>query len=102
MTELLQYWSFVHHGLPDYACFRNGEFLFVECKLGHEQLSTLQKKCIGKLQNLGFTVEVHKLVEDCTKRREATVELLTGFTWVLEKQTTLRDTLFKARKWAVA
>ena len=77
----------VHHGMPDYLFFRRGELLFVECKLGHEQLSERQKKCIRRLQDLGFKVEVHKLVEDCTKVRD--VQVIGGVKTVVARQERL-------------
>ncbi len=93
--ELLEYYCAVHHGLPDFLCFRNKEFLFVECKLGHEQLLPGQKICIQKLQKLGFKVEVHKLVQDCTKTRLALVDLEEGEKIVIEKQLRLTKKLMK-------
>lgn len=88
--EELQYLCAVHHGMPDFVCFRNGKFKFVECKLGHEQLSMRQKKCIKKLQQLGFEVEVHKLVEPGTKLRTAMVNPMNNDKRVIEKQQRLK------------
>ncbi len=88
--EELQYLCSVHHGMPDFICFRNGEFKFVECKLGHEGLSERQKTCISKLRGLGFMVEVHKLVDHCTKTRLATVNIAERRKQVIEKQMGLR------------
>jgi len=73
----LQYLCVVHHGMPDFLCYRDG-FKFVECKLGHEQLSKVQKLCIPLLKKLGFPVEVHKMVFDCTKDRVALVNIKNG------------------------
>ncbi|MFH1510984.1 MAG: VRR-NUC domain-containing protein, partial [Candidatus Woesearchaeota archaeon] len=87
--ETLQYLCDVHHGMPDFICFRDGKFKFVEAKLCHEQLSKAQKKCIRKLQDLGFSVEVHKLVDKRTKARSAMVNLSNGSRLVLEKQAVL-------------
>jgi hypothetical protein len=87
--EQLQYLCHVHHGMPDFLCYRLGEFKFVECKLCHEQLSLGQKKCIARLQQLGFTVEVHKLVDERTKARVSRVSLATGRKSVVERQTNL-------------
>jgi len=88
--ELLEYSCAVHHGLPDFLCFHKAQgFRFIECKLGHEQLLPSQKKCIRKLQKIGFEVEVHKLVEDCTKTRLALVDLEEGERVVIEKQLRL-------------
>jgi len=92
--EYLQYLCSVHHGMPDFICYRSGKFKFVECKLGHEQLSHRQKACIRRLKGLGFTVEVHKFVDHCTKTRRAIVDLRDGSKSILEKQMTL------TQKWA--
>ncbi|MFH0978387.1 MAG: DNA polymerase domain-containing protein [Candidatus Woesearchaeota archaeon] len=89
LLDYLHYLCDVHHGMPDFICFRNGVFKFVECKLGHEQLSVRQKKCIAKLQEIGFVVEVHKLVESCTKARIAQVNLAEGTKVVFERQARL-------------
>ena len=87
--ELLQLFCAVHHGMPDYFCHRKGEFKFVECKLGHEQLSRLQKRCIARLKAEGFTVEVHKLVFPETKLREADVDIDTHAKSVRDRQLRL-------------
>lgn len=85
--ELLEYLCAVHHGIPDFLAFHSQQgFRFVECKLGHEQLSARQKACITKLQELGFEVEVWKLVEECTKLRHAEVDLESGEKRVVERQ----------------
>jgi hypothetical protein len=91
--ELLQYLCAVHHGMPDYLCHRSkdGAWKFVECKYLHEQLSARQKTCIAKLQSLGFTVEVHKIVDHRTKLRHASVNLKTGIKTVKEKQLKLNS-----------
>jgi hypothetical protein len=94
--ELLQYLSVVHHGMPDYICFRNKEFKFVECKLAHEQLQESQKKCIPKLLQLGFSVEVHTLVDPCTKARGAVVDLETGEKIIHDTQLTIARSLRQA------
>ena len=88
--QRLQLLCQVHHGMPDFLCYRGGAFLFVECKLGHEQLSDRQKTCIQKLHELGFTTEVHKLVFDA-KAREWLKDLQTGEKEVLEKQLRLKQ-----------
>jgi DNA polymerase elongation subunit (family B) len=85
----MQYISTVHHGMPDFLCFRKGEFKFVECKLGHEQLSKRQKKTITKLQQLGFRVEVFKLSEACTKTIRSTLNVNNGTKRVFAKQLTI-------------
>lgn len=95
--EKLEYLSFisrVHHGIPDYFCHRkveqNVEYKFIECKLGHEQLSSLQKKCIKILLFKGYVVEVHKTVFDCTKLRSAYVNLYTNEKRIIEQQMRLK------------
>lgn len=95
--ELLQYLCHVHHGMPDYICYRkkDGRWKFVECKLYHEQLSKRQKTCITKLQALGFTVEVHKLIDHRTKTRKADVDLATGRKSVKEHQLKLNSRRIK-------
>jgi len=47
--EFLRYICDLHHGMPDFLCFRNGKFKFVECKLGYESLSQRQKKMYTKI-----------------------------------------------------
>jgi DNA polymerase elongation subunit (family B) len=88
--ETLQYYCSVHHGMPDFLCYRRGEWKFVECKLIHEQLSAKQKKCIARLQALGFPVEVHKVVDHQTKAREAEVDVISGEHTVVEEQAVIR------------
>lgn len=78
-----------HFGLPDFIVFKK-TFVFVECKLGHEQLSQRQKLCIQRLVKLGFTVEVYKLVDDCTKVRKAWVNIFSNEKQILEKQLRLK------------
>jgi len=90
VLEELQYLCSVHHGMPDFLCFRGGQFLFVECKLEYERLSKRQKLCIQKLQKMGFSVEVHRLVGDPTKTREAVENVLSGERIVTERQLTLK------------
>jgi hypothetical protein len=91
--EVLQYLCAIHHGIPDYLCYRKKdgkkEWKFVECKLMHEQLLPGQKACIPKLQQMGFHVEVHKLIDYRTKTRRAGVDLKTGTKKILEKQMKL-------------
>jgi len=76
-------------GMPDFICFRDNKFKFVECKFKHEQLSKTQKLCIKKLQKLGFTVEVHKLVGHETKTRLAQINLHTNQKKIIARQMTL-------------
>ncbi|MBI4450737.1 VRR-NUC domain-containing protein [Candidatus Woesearchaeota archaeon] len=89
--QLLRYLSAVHHGMPDFICYHPclKQLKFVECKLGHEQLSPRQMLTIQRLQQAGFTVEVHKLVEPCTKDRVAKLDVVFGGKTVLEKNLTM-------------
>jgi len=73
-------------GMPDFICYRRKIWKFVEAKLGHEQLSPTQKRCIAKLQQLGFKVEVHKIAMPETKARVADVNLLMRTREVRERQ----------------
>jgi len=84
--QLLQYWCAVHHGMPDFICYRKGRFKFVECKFKHEQLSKRQKLCIQKLQALGFKVEVLKFVDPSTRTIRARINYKTKEKIILEKQ----------------
>lgn len=87
-TEELLYLCAVHHGLPDFICFRNG-FKFVECKRGYEPLRKGQKKCIARLQEMGFLVEVHILADYATKTTKAVLED-SGKKRILEKQVSIK------------
>ena len=91
MLDILGYFSYVHHGIPDFLCYnpQTKEFKFVECKLGHEQLSPRQVLTIQKLHHIGFTTEVHKLVDACTKTRKAEVNIALNKKNVVEKEMTL-------------
>ncbi|HZX45574.1 MAG TPA: DNA polymerase domain-containing protein [Candidatus Nanoarchaeia archaeon] len=89
LPEELEYMSNVHHGMPDYICYRNGKFKFVECKLQYELLSDKQKKCLMKLKGMGFDVEVHRLVDRRTKAREAMVDVVNGGKMIMEVQNRL-------------
>ncbi|HIK01501.1 TPA: VRR-NUC domain-containing protein [archaeon] len=95
LLEKLQYYCSVHFGFPDFICYKNGEWKFVECKLGYEPLSETQKKCIMELQVLGFNVEVHKLVSSHTGTRSAMVNLKGSGKIVTRKQLTLNNRLFR-------
>ena len=92
MLDFLCYLCTVHHGMPDLVCYNPAlkQFKFVECKLGHEGLSSRQVLTIQRLQENGLNVEVHKLVEECTKTRKAEIDLRTKQKKVLEKEMTLR------------
>ncbi len=90
--DLLCYLCTVHHGMPDLVCYNPTlqQFKFVECKFGHEQLSSRQVMTIKRLIDAGFNVEVHKLVEECTKTRKAKINLATKDKKVLEREATLK------------
>lgn len=89
--DFLCYLCTVHHGMPDLVCYNpaSQEFKFVECKLGHEGLSNRQVITIKRLVDAGFNVEVHKLVDDCTKTRKAEIDLIANKKRILEKQLTV-------------
>jgi predicted RNA binding protein YcfA (HicA-like mRNA interferase family) len=87
--EYLQYLCHVHHGMPDFICFKNNSFKFIECKLIYETLSNKQKKCIKKLKNMGFPVEIHRLVDKRTKARVAIVNHSNKEKRILERQETI-------------
>ncbi|HLD33612.1 MAG TPA: VRR-NUC domain-containing protein [Candidatus Nanoarchaeia archaeon] len=88
--EYLMLLCAVHHGMPDFLCYRNGVFKFVECKVGYESLSKRQKVCINKLLQLGFAVEVHKIVEKQTKTRVADLNVVTGMKTIKDVQKGLK------------
>ncbi len=88
LHEHLEYINKVHHGMPDFLFFGKS-FRFVECKLQYEQLSSVQKKTIKKLIELGFDVEVHKVVDKRTKTRKASVYIFNGSKEVIERQAIL-------------
>jgi len=88
--EHLRYLCAVHHGMPDLLCYRRKEWKFVECKFLHEQLGPRQKKTLPILRQMGFAVEVHKLVDHRTRTRVADVNIITGQMIVIEKQDGLR------------
>lgn len=94
--ELLQYLCAVHHGMPDFLCYRERagvrEWKFVECKFRHEALHTRQARCILTLASLGFRVEVHRIVGPETKVRSSLVDISEhglGARQVGERQLTL-------------
>jgi hypothetical protein len=86
--ELLQYLCEVHHGMPDFFCHRKGECKFVECKFENEQLNALQKKCIARLMQEGYIVEVHKLTHSLL--REGYLDLETNKRVIVERQMKLK------------
>jgi DNA polymerase elongation subunit (family B) len=73
VREHLAYICRVHHGMPDFICYRDGKFLFVECKLAYETVKTGQRICAQKLTELGFEVQIHRIVHEATKVRVAYV-----------------------------
>ncbi|MCF7860999.1 VRR-NUC domain-containing protein [Candidatus Woesearchaeota archaeon] len=91
----LSYMAKIHHGMPDFLCYREGfasdsnGFKFVECKLGYEQLSDRQKTCIAKLLKRGFKVEVHKMVHGSIKLRVCKYNIITGEKKVIAQQKRL-------------
>lgn len=89
ILEELQYICHVHHGMPDFIIYKNGKFRFIECKLGYEQLSAGQIKCIQRLALLGFHTELYKLIESQTKNMIIDYNILTGDKLVIEKQLTI-------------
>ncbi len=91
--EFLQLLCAVHYGMPDFVMYRRGVLKFVECKLGHEQLNDYQKNCLPRLKKLGFIVEVWKLVDECTKTRCATINILTREKKIHEQQLKLTKKL---------
>lgn len=97
--DLLCYLCTVHHGMPDLVCYNPAlkQFKFVECKLGHEGLSDRQVTTIQKLKEAGFQVEVHKLVEECTKTRKAEIDLRTKEKRILEKEMKLTRFIYNRR-----
>ena len=80
-------WTIVN--VPDFLCYRAGEFKFVECKLDYEQLSYRQKKCIQRLHVLGYPVEIHKTVTR-SKRRLGILNIDHGRTAVTERQASMK------------
>ena len=84
--------------MPDFICYRRGRFKFVECKLGHEQLSKRQKICIKKLRQYGYAIEVHKIVDPCTKVWKAIVDIDTGKRNVIDVQLRMTKKLAGSNK----
>lgn len=89
LVDALAFLAQQHYGVPDFICYKLGQFKFVECKLMHEQLSQRQRRCIIFLVSLGFDVEVHKVVGPETKARRALVNILDGKRQVQELQLAL-------------
>ncbi|MBU0615323.1 MAG: VRR-NUC domain-containing protein [Nanoarchaeota archaeon] len=82
----LKYINSVHHGMPDFICYRHQKFKFVECKLQYESLSDVQKRCITKLQNMGYLVEVCRLMKQSARFKVVHRDVNTGKRIILEKQ----------------
>ncbi|MFH1916468.1 MAG: VRR-NUC domain-containing protein [Nanoarchaeota archaeon] len=89
-VEALQYLCDVHHGMPDFVCYKDGIFRFVECKLIYETLSLRQKRCLKKLAQLGFPVEVMRLVDKRTMKRRAVYDVQNGRRKILECQERIK------------
>lgn len=98
MFSYLQYLCKVHHGMPDFLCYRSGRFKFVECKLQYEPISERQKKCIFTLQRKGFIVEIHRLVDARTKTRYAYLNLYKKEKRIFIEQLTLRAKQWKRKR----
>lgn len=88
--EYFSYVCAVHHGMPDFVCYKNGKFLFIECKLSHEQLLESQKKCMQLLLRLGFTVEIHIVADEKMKMTRAVTDIRSGKRLPKEKQLRLK------------
>ena len=89
VRDHLAYICLVHHGMPDFICFRDNKFLFVECKLAYETVKTGQRICAQKLTELGFEVQIHRIVHDATKVRVAYVTPDMKRVQIMDKQTKL-------------
>lgn len=88
-AETLRYLCHVHHGMPDFVAYKNGRFKFIECKLIYESLSARQKRCIVKLVEMGFMVEIYRIVDKRTRIRKANVDITNGKKEQLEIQERL-------------
>ena len=87
--DSLSYLSQVHHGMPDFICYKD-VFLFVECKFLYEPLSLSQERCIRTLLSLGFQVEIYRIAGIQTKILEAHLDITTGELTPLAVQTTMK------------
>src|SRR3989338_6006490 len=83
--EELRYINHVHHGMPDFLCFKDGKFLFIECKLNHEPLLSGQRKTISRLFSMGFPVEIYRLVHPKVRARRMDEDVITKKRRVIEK-----------------
>ena len=68
----------------------NGEIVFVPCKLGYEKIAERQLKCMFKLQQMGFQVEIHRLVDSPTKTRLSFLNIETKEKIIKEYQQPLK------------
>lgn len=84
--NILQYICVVHHGMPDFLVYKSNTFKFIECKLGYESVKSRQKKTISVLKNLGYNVEIHRVLEHPTQKQETTLKLHKGKKTVVQKQ----------------
>ena len=90
MLEQLKYLNHVHHGMPDLIVFKDNAFKFIECKFNNEQLLSSQRKCISKLLELGFKVEIIKLIDPKQRIRSMEEDVLTKEKKIKEKQMKLK------------
>ena len=88
--ERLMYYSYLC-GMPDFLCYKNGAWKLVECKLMHEQLSLRQRRCIRRLVQDGYTVEVWKITDSTVRAKRTVYNVVTGENIVKEKQLTFRN-----------
>jgi len=88
--EYLQYLTHIHHGMPDFFCYRYGRFKFVECKLNQESVKKNQLMCMAKVLAFGFPVEVHVLVTSPVRSRVGYLDLDTGKRHIIERQERLK------------
>ena len=84
--ELLQYICVVHHGMPDFLCYKSGTLKFIECKLGYESLSERQRKTIAYLLKHGYKIEIHRIVEHQTKRDVSKLNIATNEREIVKEQ----------------
>lgn len=85
-VEALEFYSHVHKGMPDFLCYKNTRFRFIECKLDHESISKWQKRCFKFLIELGFDVCIYRLVTKTSTRKAKLGEKRR----IIEKQTRMK------------
>ncbi|HLP79515.1 MAG TPA: DNA polymerase domain-containing protein [Acidobacteriota bacterium] len=90
VRDHLSYICRVHHGMPDFICYKDGRFLFVECKLAYETIKTGQRICAQKLTDLGFEVQIHRIVHEPTKVRVAYVDTNMRRAQIVDRQLALK------------